>query len=73
MLELEQTGGAHRRGVGVVVHRELDDFGLALSALLDVLLHPLLLALRGRDAEVIQAAADLGYISQKSSGALTAT
>lgn len=42
MDDLEQAGVADRCGVGAVVARELGRFGLALRALLDVLLHPLL-------------------------------
>ena len=48
--DVEQPGGADRRGVGAVLDRELDRLRLALRAALEVVLHPLLLALRSGDA-----------------------
>ena len=62
MGDVEQAGGADRCGVGAVVDRELDRLGLALGAPLEVLLHPLLLALRGGDAHVVEAAPDLELV-----------
>jgi hypothetical protein len=62
MGDLEQAGRTDRCGVAAVVDRELDGFGLALRAPLDVLLHPLLLALRGGDAHAVEAAPHLELV-----------
>src|SRR4051794_19547898 len=60
--DLQQARGAHRRRVGAVIDGELDGLGLALRALLDALLDPLLLALGGRDAPLVMAAPDLELV-----------
>src|SRR4051812_43787396 len=58
----EQTSRTDGRRVAAVIDRELDRFGLALGASLKVVVHPLLLALRGGDALVVQAAPDLELV-----------
>src|SRR5829696_8739487 len=60
--DLKQPGGADRGGVAAVVNRELDYLRLILSAALDVVLDPSLLALRGGDAAVVEPAPDLELV-----------
>jgi hypothetical protein len=43
VVDLEQADRADRSGVSAVIDRELDRLGLAVPALLEVLLDPLLL------------------------------
>src|SRR4051794_34185315 len=62
MDDVEQAGGPDRGGVGAVVDRELDPFRLVLRAPFHVLVDPLLLALRGGDAEADETVPDLELV-----------
>src|SRR5207245_1897323 len=60
--DLKKAGGPHGCAIATVVDRKLDGSGLALRAPVNVLLHPLLLALGSGDAQVIEAAPDLELV-----------
>jgi hypothetical protein len=60
--DLEQAAGADRRAIDQVVDRERDRLGFALRGGLVALLDPLLLRLRRRDREVLDAEAHLGLV-----------
>ena len=58
--------GRGGRGSKAIVDRELDAFGFAPRAALNVVLQPLLLALRGGDTQVVQAPPDVSVADSSS-------